>query len=189
MDDNQTPQQQPRPIPVMDIQPPQAPVPASPLTPATVSNDAVTEEPDNAVVEAPAQQQDVPVNEPVEDVTPTAAPDAQIPATAEPAEATQLVAVPGAAAHKQHKAPLVPIIIALIVAIALAVVAVLLYLGQDKTTTNKGTANTSQNQSTTTPATTEAIDETSKAVDDSLSGVDDTKDFDDASLSDSTLAL
>lgn len=171
MDSNPNPTEQPKPTPVMDIQPPQ-PVSQSPDT--TV---------DTPVAEAPAETEATTDTE----QTPESV-DAPVPATTEPEAPQALVATPSTANH--HKIPVVPIIVAIVIAIALAVAAVLAYTKQqDKDQAASPTAQTTKTETTTTAAPTQDIDDTTKAVDGELNKVDDAKDFDSNSLSDSSLTL
>lgn len=92
--------------------------------------------------------------------------------------------------HKSHRAPILAIVCAVVVAGVFAAFAVLAYMSNPDSGTN---SDTNQQATSNTPkedsATAADVTETEKAIDDSLSGVDDAADYNDAEMSDTTLGL
>ena len=166
MDNNPNTDTTPKTGQVMDIQP------SSPTVSAPV--------PETAPVEAApaAQPENTEVATPPVDTAPTA--EAQ---TTE-APADQSTPLAAAAPISQHKKPLVPVIVAIVIGLALIGVAGFAYMNQDKTP-----APTTSSQNPAPQVTAADVDATNKAVDDSLATTNNAVDFDDATLSDAALAL
>lgn len=91
------------------------------------------------------------------------------------------------ATHK-HGAPIVPIILAIVIAAILAVVTVLAFKSVDPVTPERATQSddTSQSEAAVTP---QSVDQTSAEVDEALNATDEAADFPDAELSDQSLGL
>ena len=185
-----------KPVQVMDIQPPK---PAQTMVGDTVVEEVV-EMPTTDVASSVTSQPTAVESEPVaeiatEETAPEAAPapepvfaEETQPAQAELTESAPLVAKPAAKAPS-HRGPVVPIVVALVVAIGLAVTTVMVYSDQKESPAVKDSSKTPVTAQSGPTAKTTDIDDTNKAIDDNLSTVDDTKDFDDNSLSDTTLGL
>jgi len=171
MDTNTEQPTQTKSAPVMDIAPGQQ----SSQPPAPAAAPAET-----PVAESPVQA-------PPADTAPE---DQAVPATAEPEQATPLVAATSKNTH-QHKAPIGVIVVAVLVATALAGVAVLTYLNNDK----KETASQQQTPATTQKAeeqpavTADDVDTASNDLSQSLDEADDATDFDANAVSDTGLNL
>lgn len=119
----------------------------------------------------PSQQNDMPESPSEPAVTETGAPDP--------------VKRPEIAASNKHGAPVVPIIIALVIAAALAVVTILAFKNAEKAaapTTN----NSTQQEAELTP---ESVDAATSEIDQSLNEVDEAADFPEDELSDQNLGL
>lgn len=166
MEENNRPQSQPQAsVPVMDIQPPKvAPVPDQPA-------------------QTPVAEQPVGPPEAIPSAT-------DVPQGAENNPAGIPVLAAQQTEHKSHRAPIVAIICAVVIAGVFATVAVLAYMSNPNAGTN---GDTSQQPASSTvqedTATATDVTETEKAIDDSLSGVDDAADYNDAEVSDTTLGL
>ncbi len=175
-----------KPGQVMDIQP--TPAASSVITPTTaiaspelvVPAAPVEEQPVAQTEVAPAPTTDAPTE-------PVVAPD---DATSSHNEQSSEVPAPLAAqASPAHKKPILPVIIAVLIAAALIGVAVFAYMQQNK----KPAASTGGNSTGQTEAPAKAtgadVDSTNKAIDDNLGTTNDAADFDDNTLSDTTLGL
>lgn len=160
MDNNNAPNQ-----PEAPKEPASAPIldvqpPSQSSEPVVPSTPEIATQPDNQLADEPA-------------VTETGAPDP--------------VKRPEITAKHKHGAPVVPIIIALVIAAALAVVTVLAFKSAEKAAapTTDGT-NLTQQESEVTP---QSVDDTSAEIDQALNSVDEAADFPESELSDQTLGL
>lgn len=92
--------------------------------------------------------------------------------------------------HKSHRAPILVIICAVVIAGVFATVAVLAYMSNPKSVTGGDTSQQpAGNAAQEDTANATDVTETEKAIDNSLSGVDDTADYNDAEVSDTELGL
>lgn len=189
--------QEAQPKPVMDIQPPKpaatAPV-VSDETELVVQSDAEAEntaaaEPEIAPVvsEAPTQEDTATSStEVVEETNPRVETEPKTEET--PPEQPALAAV--AKPHKRSRTPILAVVIAVLVAGAFGVLAVLAYRNSQKPATNTDTSQQSTaKEESTEKATPADVDETIDEIDKALNDTDDEADFDDNSLSDTTLSL
>lgn len=110
---------------------------------------------------------------------------ADTPVDAQPGEEAAPLAAE-APKPQGHKRPLVPIIVAVLIALSLSGVAVFAYLNQQKKTETK---QTSQTTSPAPSATSADVDETNQAIDTDLNSANDDADLDDNTLSDTNLNL
>lgn len=117
-------------------------------------------------------------------------PPASTPADVPPSE-------PAGEQHHNHDAPELPkhsgtpvvaVVIAIVIALALAGLTVFAYLKTRNTSPDTNTT-TTQPSTTASKATTKDVDNTSKDMDTALSSVDDTKDFAATDISDTALGL
>lgn len=152
---------QPRTAPMMDVQPPrQGDPPASPNAPST-----------NVITPPPAEQ---PAEEP-NPVTKTGAPD--------PIKRPEITAT-----HK-HSAPIVPIILALVIAAILAVVTILAFKNNKAAAPTESAESTNNLTQQEAPVTPESIDTTTAEIDQTLGELDENSDFPEDELSDQNLNL
>ncbi len=100
------------------------------------------------------------------------------------------LAIPPQAAHKSG-APVVAVVVAIIVALALAGLVIFTFMkSKNASSTSKKAPTTAATQTTAKPLASPAdVDATNKDIDTSLSKTDDTKDFPAADLSDKSLGL
>lgn len=172
MENNPIPDSAPKPVQVMDIQP-TAPTTVTPTTaPQATPAPSGAEQPVSTTTDVAAPPTDV--------ATSSDEPTSEAPADQQPAP------LAAEAPKTAHKKPVIPVLIAVVIGLALIGVASFAYMQQDKPKDNL--ANTSQTpaKEETTPA---DIDSVNKSVDDDLSTTNDAADFDDATLSDTNLAL
>lgn len=143
----------------------------------------------------PAPVMDIQPVRPAQTEQPVPAPEQQPDAPAAASEATPVAdPTPVLAAivpkHKSHRTPVLAIVCAVLIAGVFATIAVMVYLSnpnaeQANDVSQQPTSGTVQQNT----ATTDDVAETEKAIDESLSGVDDAADYDESSVSDTTLGL
>lgn len=95
--------------------------------------------------------------------------------------------LPTHGSHKSHH--VVPIVIAIIVAIGLTSAAVFAYIKTNQKTDNHPETEHTTQPTQSTPATTGDVDDASKQVDDTMNSANDEKDAPESDLSDQTLGL
>jgi hypothetical protein len=176
--------QRPKPTDTGPLNQPAEPEPGTSFTPASGENPASvppeTPQPSNDPI-APPENESIakpPESEPVD--APAHTPDEHTDETH-----------PLLAAHATKKhSPVVPIVVAGIIALALIAVTVFAFLKTKETTTPDGDDHTSPtHQETSSAATTQDIDDANKEIDQTLTAVDEAKDFPEADLSDQSLGL
>jgi len=138
-------------------------------------------------VEEPKPAPDVAVPTEVTNATPPEDHSPEPPAKDEPKNKDDVHPLLAAHAQKKH-GPVVPIVTAVVIALALIGVTVFAFL-KTKDSSNSTGDHPATHQETTTPATSSDVDNASQQVDEALAAVDDTKDFADSQLTDQTLGL
>lgn len=178
MDNKPTETPNPQPRPVMDIQPPQQSVPVTDVRPpqeAPVASTLPTSPSPEPVQPAPASTEESVVTSQTEVANEPATTQPPVPLAAQPPT------------HKHSRLPLVAIIVAVGLAGILGTFAVIAYNDSSKQPTTATTSETAPAVKETVSPT--AVDETNAAVDSSLNSVDDAAEYNDNSLSDTTLGL
>lgn len=133
----------------------------------------------------------LPENTPVSESTPPADTPPVDPPQSPPSDTTpDAPAAAPPAAPKKHGAPVVAILLAVIVAVALAGVAVFMYLkSKNAETLIKGSESSTQTVVEKPQASPSDVDTTTKEIDDTLTRADDAADFSANELSDTSLGL
>jgi uncharacterized protein HemX len=162
---------------VMDVKPPETSTPGVP--PFGISDEPAQKHVGDGAVATPPETKDA---KPAEPIGPVDSPH-DTPADDYPQPPPHIE-------HKSHP-PIVAIIVAVVIALALVGVTVFAYMSSKNDTKHEGDDHemTEQQSSQQSAATTTDVDDTSKEVDSTLGSVDENKDFPESELTDQALGL